>query len=263
MNCYLVTKPLYTTGIAFQMFARQVRQILYWQSGAGWRGLADTRAGCVLSLPSQLVDYSQRQSSPLPPPLSSLQSDSSQTFSNSHLMTASQVLRLNMVLCRVLRANKVLDIGVFTGSSSLAAAQSTGDNSTIFALEKSKKYIEFARKYWRQAGVENKIEVMIGNAADSLNQLINSGHEGSFDFIYIDADKSNYPEYFRLGIQLARSGGLLAVDNTLFRGQVLDKNSDNKTVRSIQRFNEFARDCPDVTVVILPLSDGLTLAIKN
>ena len=168
-----------------------------------------------------------------------------------------------MLLCRVLRANKILDIGVFTGSSSLAAALATKDDSTIFALEKSKKYIEFARKYWRQAGVENKIEVKIGNAGNSLNQLINSGHEGSFDFIYIDADKSNYPKYFRRGIQLARTGGILAVDNTLFRGEVLGGNSENKTVLSIQTFNEFARDCPEVTVVLLPLSDGLTLAIKN
>ena len=221
------------------------------------RGLTDSKD------PSGLLDYSIRLSSPLPPPLSALQAESAQHFPNSGMMTAATVLRLNMLLCRSLRANKLLDIGVFTGSSSLAAALATDDNSTIFALEKSKKYIDFARKHWRHAGVENKIEVKIGKAADSLNQLINSGHEGSFDFIYIDADKSNYPEYFRLGLQLARTGGILAVDNTLFRGEVLDENSHNKTVRSIQTFNEFARDCPEVTLVVLPLSDGLTLAIKN
>ena len=224
------------------------------------RGLAENSTSNAYA---GLLTYSHRLSSPLPPSLSSLQADSAETFSNSGMMTAASVLRLNMLLCRVLRANKVLDIGVFTGSSSLAAALATGDNSTIFAFEKSKKYIEFARKYWREAGVENKIEVRIGNAVDSLNQLINSGHEGSFDFIYIDADKSNYPEYFRQGIQLARTGGVLVVDNTLFRGEVLDKNSQNKTALAIQRFNEFARDSPDVTVVLLPLSDGLTLAIKN
>ena len=167
------------------------------------------------------------------------------------------------MLCRALGANKVLDIGVFTGSSSLAAALATNNNSKIYAVEKSKKYIEFARKHWREAGVEHKIEVMIGNAGDSLNQLINSGHAESFDFIYIDADKSKYKEYFQQGIQLARQGGILAVDNTLFRGEVLDTNTHQNTVLSIQTFNKFARDCSEVDVILLPVCDGLTLAVKK
>ena len=179
------------------------------------------------------------------------------------MLTCAEVLRLNMLLCRAIGANKVLDIGVFTGSSSLAAALATDHNSKIYAVEKSKKYIEFASKHWREAGVEHKIEVMIGNAGDSLNQLINSGHAESFDFIYIDADKSKYKEYFLQGILLARKGGILAVDNTLFRGEVLDTSTHQNTVLSIQTFNKFARDCNEVDVILLPVSDGLTLAVKK
>ena len=245
----------------FQMFSQRVRQTVY---RAGSRMSIRRLTGDsspVITRP--LLEYCHLHSSPLPPTLQALQSHSALSFSNSHMMTGPEVLKLNMLLCTAIRANKVLDIGVFTGSSSLAAALATDDHSKIFAIEKSKKYIEFARDHWKRAGVDHKIEVMIGNAGDSLNQLMNSGHAATFDFIYIDADKSRYTEYFQQAIQLSRSGGILAVDNTLFRGEVLDSQTDKKTVLAVQAFNEFARDCPEVTVILLPVSDGLTLAIKK
>ena len=248
-------------GFHFQMFSGRLRQIVLCEARCGVTTRRLSQEPVMMT--RSVLEYCDQHSSPLPSVLSGLQADCAGRFSNSHMMTGPHVLRLNMLLCRAIGANKVLDIGVFTGSSSLAAALATDHQSKIFALEKSKKYIDFARQYWSQAGVENKIELMIGNAGDSLNQLIDSGHAGTFDFIYIDADKSKYPEYFQQSVQLSRRGGILAVDNTLFRGEVLEQQTDKKTVLAIQTFNSFARDCPEVTLILLPVSDGLSLAIKN
>ena len=216
-----------------------------------------------ISVSPEIFSYSDSMSTSLPDIISQLQSETRSSVSNSRMMTSPIILKLNMILCQAVRAKTVIDIGVFTGSSSLAAALATNDDTKVIAVEKSKKYLDIASKYWKLAGIDHKIDVKIGDANDILDDLIEDGRKNLVDFIYIDADKVNYPDYFSKSIELTRPGGIIAVDNTLFRGLVLDQETDNKAARAIQRFNCFAKQCPDVNVVMLPLADGYTVAIKK
>ena len=144
-----------------------------------------------------LLGYCEAVSSPLHPALARLQADTRAALSpgQARMLTPAPVLRLNMAWCRATRARTVLDIGVFTGSSSLAAALATDSSATVLAAEKSGKYVETARRYWRLAGVEHKVEVRLGPALDTLDTLLAEGRGGTVDFTYIDADKVNYDLY--------------------------------------------------------------------
>ena len=211
---------------------------------------------------NELFSYCDKMSSQLPEILRQLQSDTELNLSNFRMMTPASILKLNMMLCRGMRAKKVLDVGVYTGSSSLAACLATDEDARIFALEKSRKYSDIAQKYWNEAGVEHKIKLMLGDALQSLDTLIKEGHQASFDFTYIDADKIKYIEYFERSVQLTRQGGIIAVDNTLFRGQVIESEHSSKTSQVINAFNEHLKTRKDVEVVLLPIEDGYTITSK-
>ena len=221
------------------------------------------RSNKNISVSNEIFSYSETMSSELPELIKNLQQETESTLSNSGMMSSPVVLRLNMMLCQAVRARKILDIGVFTGSSSLAASLATDDDAKIYALEKSGKYINIARKYWSQAGVEHKIELRLGDAGSSLDKLLDEGHGETFDLCYIDADKGNYREYFDKSVELTRRGGIITVDNTLFRGLVLDEDTTNKTALAVQNFNKHAKHHPDVRVLMLPIADGLTIATKK
>ena len=210
----------------------------------------------------EVLAYCDLMSSQLPPVLRQLQAETEARLSNSRMMTPAVILNLNMILCRALGARTVLDIGVFTGSSALAAALVTETGAKVIAAEKSGKYLEIARKYWIRAGVMDKIEVRQGDANATLDNLLEEGGAGTVDFTYIDADKASYRDYFSKSLKLTRKGGMIAVDNTLFRGEVMQPGA-NKTATSIYVFNEFARNHEDVSLCLLPLADGYTIAVKT
>ena len=153
-------------------------------------------------------------------------------------------------------------MGVFTGSSALASALASERNAKVIAIDKSRKYVDIARKYWKQAEIQDKIDLRLGDANVVLEHLLND-HKEFVDFTYIDADKTNYVEYFKKCLILSRKGGIIAIDNTLFRGQVIHDRPDSKIVRAIQDFNEFVKNCSEVNVMMLPLADGYTIAIKR
>ena len=147
-------------------------------------GLRLLSGKCVESS-AGLRDYCAEMSSPLHPVLERLQADTVARAHNPGQQSARQVLQLNSLLIRGLGARRVLDIGVFTGSSALAAALALPGHGTVIALEKSEKYAEFARKYWREAGVEDKIELVTGPALETLDRMLNAGESESIDFAYI------------------------------------------------------------------------------
>ena len=166
------------------------------------------------------------------------------------------------LLIRVLKARKTLEIGVFTGYSSLAVALALPPDGKLVACDISEEYTAVARRYWQEAGVAGKIDLRIAPAAKTLNALIEERQEGTFDFAFIDADKTGYAEYFELCLRLLRPGGVIALDNMLQSGRVIDAASNDKDTVAIRELNRRLAEDKRVVVSLLPIADGVTLAVK-
>jgi len=162
------------------------------------------------------------------------------------------------VLVRAIGARRCLEIGTFTGYSALAVALALPPGGRIVCCDVSEEWTSVARKYWAQASVAGKIQLRLAPALDTLKKL-----KGPFDFAFIDADKANYRNYFERCLQLVRRGGLIAVDNTLWHGRVLDRRDRSDDTRAIRAFNRRLRRDRRVEIALLPIGDGLTLALKR
>lgn len=171
--------------------------------------------------------------------------------------------QLFRVLIRMTGAKRVIEVGVFTGYSSLSMALALPDEGRIVACDISHEYTQVARRYWAEAGVAAKIDLRIAPAKETLQGLIDGGEAGRFDFAFIDADKTGYAEYYEQCLKLVRSGGTIALDNMLSRGRVLDIAPENADVAALQKMNEFIHRDDRVDAFLLPLGDGLTLAVKR
>jgi len=182
--------------------------------------------------------------------------------SRYRMMGAPEVVNLNALLIKSMAAKKVIDVGVFTGASSLAAALALPDDGIVIGCDVSEDFTSLAKKYWTEAGVEKKIKLEIAPAADTLNKLIDNGEENTFDFAFIDADKTNYDTYFELCLKLMRKGGLIAFDNTLWDGRVLDENDLSADTVAIKKLNEKLGKDTRVTTSLLNVGDGYTLVTK-
>jgi predicted O-methyltransferase YrrM len=167
------------------------------------------------------------------------------------------------MLIRLLGAKLTLEVGVFTGYSSTAVALALPDDGRIVACDVSEEYTSMARRYWREAGVEHKIGLRLAPAVETLDGLLAEGKSGAFDFAFIDADKENYDRYYERALKLLRPGGLIAVDNVLWHGKVLDQSVQDADTRAIRALNEKLHHDERVMVSLLPIGDGLTLACKR
>ena len=166
------------------------------------------------------------------------------------------------LLVQLIRAKKTIEVGVFTGYSSLWVANGLPDDGRIVACDVSEEYTSVARRYWKEAGVDHKIDLQLRPAVETLDELLSKNQAASFDFAFIDADKINYPNYYERAFTLLRSGGLVAIDNTLWGGQVADKKSNSPDTQAIRLFNEQLRSDARIHVSMLPIGDGLSLALK-
>ncbi len=167
------------------------------------------------------------------------------------------------LLVQLMGAKKTLEVGVFTGYSALVVAMALPDDGKVVACDVSEDFCAIARSYWKKANVEDKIDLRIAPALETLDGLIAAAESNTFDFAFIDADKSNYDNYYEKSLQLIRPGGLIAIDNTLWYGRVADPEvKDNRTKR-IRALNEKVRDDQRVTMSLLPIGDGLLLAFKR
>ncbi|MEI6380988.1 MAG: class I SAM-dependent methyltransferase [Cyanobacteriota bacterium ELA615] len=166
------------------------------------------------------------------------------------------------LLLKLIGAKKILEIGVFTGYSSLVAALALPDEGKLIALDVSPEFTAIAKRYWQQAGVDHKIDLRIAPALESLDYLIAQGESGSFDFAFIDADKANYYNYYQKCLELVRTGGLILIDNILWSGQVIDQNIQDTRTRAIRLFNEKLHQDNRVFLSSIAISDGLTIALK-
>lgn len=167
------------------------------------------------------------------------------------------------ILIHLLGAKVTLEVGVFTGYSSISVALGLPENGKVIACDVSAEYTSTARRYWREAGVEHKIDLRLAPAVETLNSLLAEGKSGAFDFAFIDADKGNYDNYYESALRLLRPGGLIAIDNVLWHGRVLDESLDDADTRAIRALNTKLHNDERVWLSLLPLGDGLTLACKR
>lgn len=167
------------------------------------------------------------------------------------------------LLVQLLGAKKTLEVGVFTGYSALVVALALPPDGKVIACDISEEYTTIARRYWQQAGVADKIDLRIGPALETLDRLLAEGHANSFDFAFIDADKSSYDQYYERSLQLVRPGGLIAIDNVLWFGRVADPQEQDTRTTKIRELNQKLHHDQRVSLSLVPIGDGLTLALKR
>ena len=167
------------------------------------------------------------------------------------------------LLIKLMGAKRAIEIGTFTGYSSICVASAMPENGKLICCDISPQWTDIAEKYWVLAGLENKIDLHIQPAVQTLQMLLDGGDEKSFDFIFIDADKQNYVMYYEMALDLLRKGGMIAVDNTLWSGAVADPENTEAGTRAIRRFNEVIKRDTRVSKSLLTIGDGLTLILKE
>lgn len=166
------------------------------------------------------------------------------------------------LLVKLMNAKKIIEIGVYTGYSSLCMALAMPDDGRIVACDINKEYTDIARRYWQKAGVAEKIELMLAPAIETLNMLLNNGEQDAYDFVFIDADKPEYPDYYERALQLIRPGGLIVIDNMLWYGKPADPSEKDKDTQAIREFNQQLFNDKRVQISMLTIADGVTLAMK-
>ena len=167
------------------------------------------------------------------------------------------------LLVELTGARKCLEVGTFTGYSTLSLALALPEDGQIVACDISEEFTSRAKPYWQKAGVAGKIDLRLGPALETLDALIADGESGAFDFAFIDADKVNYQGYFQRALDLIRRGGLILVDNVLWSGAVVDPARDDEDTEAIRAFNQVCADDPRISLSLVPIGDGLTLARKR
>jgi predicted O-methyltransferase YrrM len=166
------------------------------------------------------------------------------------------------LLIQLSGARKTLEVGVFTGYSALAVALALPENGKVVACDISEEWTNIAKRYWQEAGVADRIDLRLAPAQETLASLID-GESGSFDFAFIDADKGNYGVYYEQALQLLKPGGLLAIDNVLWNGAVADPDIHDADTEAIRALNAKIHADERVTLSLVPIGDGLTLAVKR
>jgi caffeoyl-CoA O-methyltransferase len=167
------------------------------------------------------------------------------------------------LLAKLIGARRCIEVGVFTGYSSLAVALALPDDGRIVACDISETWTDIARRHWEKAGVAHKIDLRLAAATRTLDALLAEGGEGRYDFAFIDADKGNYLAYYERCLRLLRPGGLIAADNTLWSGDVADPANTKPDTVALRAFNDTLHRDERVDLAMLPLGDGLTLARKR
>jgi caffeoyl-CoA O-methyltransferase len=196
-----------------------------------------------------------------PEPLRRLR-ESTENHPRASMQIAPEQGQFLHVLTKLIGARNVIEIGVFMGYSSSWMALALPPGGKIVACDVSEEYAAIARNTWREAGVEDKIDLRVAPALQTLDSLIAAGQAGTFDLAFIDADKSNYSNYYERALQLVRPGGLIAVDNTLWDGRVIDPNVTDADTEAIRAFNRKLKADERIALTLATIGDGVTLACK-
>lgn len=167
------------------------------------------------------------------------------------------------LLIKLMGAKRAIEIGTFTGYSSICIASAMAENGELICCDISPQWTRVAEKYWALAELENNIKLFSQPAELTLQKLLDDGAEKTFDFIFIDADKQNYITYYEMALRLLRKGGMIAVDNTLWSGAVADPENTEPGTRAIRRFNTMLKQDDRVSISLVTIGDGLTLILKE
>jgi caffeoyl-CoA O-methyltransferase len=165
------------------------------------------------------------------------------------------------LLVQAIGARNCLEVGTFTGYSGLAVALALPEDGRIVCCDLSEEWTAIGKPFWKKAGVERKIDLRIGPALRTLDEI--TKEKRIFDFVFIDADKTNYQNYYDACLPIVRRRGIIAVDNTLWSGWVVDRNHDDADTTALRKFNDKLHHDERVEIALLPLGDGLTLALKK
>lgn len=219
-------------------------------------------ANQTLGLSPQLYQYFQSISLREPEVLSRLRQETAR-HPLSRMQIAPEQGQFMALLVQLMGAKKTLEIGVFTGYSALVVALALPDDGQIIACDLDRDCTAIARRYWQQAGVCHKIDLRLAPASETLANLLEEKRANTFDFAFIDADKGNYDHYYEYALQLVRPGGLIALDNVLWGGKVADPQVQDSRTRKIRDLNEKLHHDERISLSLVPIADGLTLALKK
>lgn len=215
-----------------------------------------------IGLSAELNQYLQEVSVHEPELLARLRGETAE-LPEAGMQVAPEQGQLLALLVRLMGARKILEVGVFTGYSSLSMALALPDDGRLIGCDVNEEWTAVARRYWQEAGVEGRIDLRLAPALETLDALIESGHARTFDMAFIDADKEGYAGYFERSLELLRPGGLIMVDNVLWDGRVLDDSDQSVDTVAIREFNQRLYDDRRIDLSLLPIGDGLTLARKR
>ncbi len=216
-----------------------------------------------IGLDDRLYEYLSAVSLREPDILAQLREETA-ALPNAGMQIAPDQGQFMALLVKLTGAKKVLEVGVFTGYSSLSVALALPQQGLVTAFDISPEWTAVARRYWERAGVADKIDLSLGAAIDGLDALLKQGDtEGTYDFAFIDADKENYDGYYERALRLLKPGGLLLIDNVLWGGLVADESADDADTVAIRALNLKIHADSRVDISLLPIADGLTLALKR
>lgn len=182
---------------------------------------------------------------------------------NANMQIAPEQGQFFRFLVRALGVRRALEVGTFTGYSSLAIAMELPPDGRLDCLDVSDEFTSVARRYWREAGVEGRIALHLGPGLDTLDSFLASGAEGTYDFAFVDADKPNYLGYYERALRLVRPGGVVCFDNTLWSGRVVDPAATDESTAALRELGATVGADPRVLAALVPIGDGLTMAWKR
>jgi caffeoyl-CoA O-methyltransferase len=211
---------------------------------------------------SELAQYFRSVSIREPDVLRRLREETA-AYPNAGMQISPEQGQFMAFLVRAIGARRCLEIGVFTGYSSTAVALALPEDGQLVACDRNQDWTSVACRYWREANVERKVTLRLGPAVRTLDALLEEGQTASFDFAFIDADKSNYRNYYERVLKLLRRGGIVAVDNVLWKGRVIDDSVQDEDTLAVRAFNQALLTDDRIFLSMLPMRDGLTLAMKK
>jgi len=216
----------------------------------------------TIQLTPELRDYLVRVSIREPDVLARLRAETSD-LPQSNMQISPEQGQLMALLAQLCGVRRGLEVGTFTGYSALAVARVLPDDGELHCFDRSEEWTDIARRYWKEAGVDHKLHLHLGDALPALDKLIADGQTGQFDYAFVDADKANYPEYHERCIRLVRSGGIMLYDNVLWGGSVIDDHDDSVDTAAIRALNARLHDDPRVDLSMVPIGDGLTVCRRR
>jgi predicted O-methyltransferase YrrM len=213
--------------------------------------MTDTLYEYVISVSGGIPDYLQRLR------------EETLTLPMAMMQISIEQGKFMALLVKATGVKKALEVGVFTGYSSLVVAEALPADGKLISCDVSEEWTSIGQKYWREAGVASKIDLRIAPALETLDGLLKDGQAGTFDFMFIDADKENYDHYYERGLNLVRARGIIAFDNTLWSGKVADPSVQDESTNAIRALNSKLSKDPRIDLAVVPIGDGLSLAMKK